>query len=752
MSVSPADLDQELIAFEDESERKAAGGSPAPWRILIVDDDEDVHASTLYALNNVRILGRQLEFMHAYSSADARTLLAAEKNIAVILLDVVMERDDAGLVLVHHIRHELGLAEVRIILRTGQPGYAPEIAAVRDYDINDYRTKSELTRSKLYTAMTASIRSYEQILAINAARRGLDLIVRGSAELIRLQGIKALASGVIMQLSGLLGLSIEGLVCAQETPSSDNCGTYRVIAAAGQYLDQIDRSIDELSNSRIREALGNTLRQRRNLFEGEFTTLFFNSPSGRDMAVFLDTPVFPQATDRQLLEVFCSNSAVCLDNVALVSRLRHQAYFDALVPLPNRAHFIEAIDNHVADAGCAGRSVMLVDIDHFAEINDALGHLYGDQLLKSVSARLRTSLPESVFLARISGDTFGVFGLEDELDPARLLQLLSRPFELDGASQTLSATLGLVHLSDVDGSGLDALKAASIALKRAKQGQRGHFAYFTRDMGVEIRARVKLLEELRSAFAHNRLFLNYQPQVCLSDGRLVGLEALIRWRADDDAMVPPDRFIPLAEQSGLIIAIGEWVMRTACRQQRMLADSGRGGVRMAINVSVVQFRSPHFLDILDAALTDSGADPRCIELEITESVAMLEADYMVDMFIAIKRRGLQIAVDDFGTGFSSLSYLRQLAIDRLKIDRAFVNQMGGESSKGKGKSIAEMVVDLGSNLGLQVIAEGVEDEDQASQLRQMGCHEAQGYHYGRPMDEARLNEWLVLHDEHRGLS
>lgn len=747
MSVSPADCDQELITFEDETASKALSGSLAPWRILIVDDDEDVHASTLYALNNVRILGRQLEFLHAYSSADAGALLAIEKNIAVILLDVVMERDDAGLVLVHHIRHDLGLAEVRIILRTGQPGYAPEIAAVRDYDINDYRTKSELTRSKLYTAMTASIRSYEQILAINAARRGLDLIVRGSAELIRLQGIKAFASGVIMQLSGLLGLSIESLVCAQETPSSDGRGTYRVVAAAGHYVDQIDRSIDELPNNRIRTALSDTLRQRSNLFEAEFTTLYFHSPSGRDMAVFLDTPVFPHATDRQLLEVFCSNCAMCLDNVALVTRLRHQAYFDALVPLPNRTHFIEAIDNHVAEAGCGGRLVMLVDIDHFAEVNDALGHLYGDQLLKSVSARLRSSLPASVFLARVSGDAFGVFGLEEELDPGCLLELLTRPFELDGASQTVSATLGLVRLTDVDGSGLDALKAASIALKRAKQSQRGHFAYFTRDMGVEIRARVKLLEDLRSAFAQDHLFLNYQPQVCLSDGHLIGLEALIRWRGNDGRMVPPDRFIPLAEQCGLIIAIGEWVMRTACRQQRKLADGGRGGVRMAINVSVVQFRSPRFLDMLDAALADSGADPRCIELEITESVAMLEADHMVGMFTAIKRRGLQIAVDDFGTGFSSLSYLRQLAIDRLKIDRAFVSQMGEGSSKGEGRSIAAMVVDLGSNLGLQVIAEGVEDEVQAGQLREMGCHEAQGFHYGRPMDESGLDEWLVRHDE-----
>ena len=306
----------------------------------------------------------------------------------------------------------------------------------------------------------------------------------------------------------------------------------------------------------------------------------------------------------------------------------------------------------------------------------------------------------------------------------------------------MSATLGITRIDEVEGSGIDALKAASIALKRAKQEQRGHYAYFSRAMGVEIRERVKLLQDLRGAFACERLFLNYQPQVRLPDGRPVGVEALIRWRGEAGRFIPPDQFIPLAEHSGLIVPIGEWVMRTACRQQMALTEEGYAGLRMAINVSVVQFRQSNFLDVLDAALADSGVDPAHIELEITESVAMLEADYMVRMFNEIKARGLQIAVDDFGTGFSSLSYLQRLSLDRLKIDKSFVNQMG---DKVDGKSIAAMVTDLGRNLGLAVIAEGVEDAQQAERLTALGCHEAQGYYYGRPMDDLGLREWLVAH-------
>ena len=729
----------ELMLFEEEAGAGDGSEDHRPWRLFIVDDDEDVHTATLFALDKVQILGRKLEFLHAYSAAEARAVLARERDIGVILLDVVMEREDAGLTLVRHIREDLQLSEVRIILRTGQPGYAPEIEAIRDYDINDYKTKSELTRAKLFTTLTSSMRSYDQIRAINAGRRGLDMIVRGSAELIALGGIKEFAAGIITQLSGLLGLPPEGLVCAQETHDAHGGPIYRVIAAAGQYAEHIDQEVGSLPDADLREALFGSLKQRLNHIERKRTTLYFASSSGKDMAVFLQTPFIPSVTDRKLLEVFCSNIAVCLDNVALVSRLRNQAYFDSLLNLPNRVHLIEEMDAYIERGTGEEFRINLVDIDHFAELNDALGHRYGDLLLKAVAERLRQGVPNTLMLSRVAGDTFGVFGRKDALAPEAIMSLFTQPFVIDDVPQTVTATLGLANLADVEGSGVDALKAASIALNRAKQDQRGSYSFFTREMGVEIRARVKLLENLRGAFACERLFMNYQPQIRFADGALIGLEALIRWKSDDGRFVPPDQFIPLAEHSGLIVAIGEWVMRTAMAQQRKLTEEGFSDIRMAINVSVVQFRHPDFLAIVDSALAASGVDPSLIELEITESVAMLEADYMVSMLNQLKSRNLQLAIDDFGTGFSSLSYLQKLSVDRLKIDRSFVNQMSEQTS---GKSIASMVIDLGRNLGLSVIAEGVEDETQAQRLRDLGCHEAQGYFYGRPMDEVSLRDWI----------
>jgi diguanylate cyclase len=739
----------ELMLFETESAHRDDELALRPWRLMVVDDDEDVHTATLFALDKVQILGRGLEFLHAYSAAEARTLLAAERDVGVILLDVVMERDDAGLTLVRHIREELKLSEVRIILRTGQPGYAPEIEAIRDYDINDYKTKSELTRAKLFTTLTSSMRSYDQIRTINAGQRGLDKIVRGSAELIALPALPDFAAGVVTQLAGLLGLPAEGLVCAKEPvdaePGEDS--RHWVIAASGQFADWRDRPLDALPDQEIAQLLLDSLQSKKNRFERHRAILHVGTAADQDLAVCLETPGPLSLTDRKLLEVFCSNISVCLDNVRLVTRLRKQAYFDALLALPNRAHLIEQMDARIAQSGARELGVILVDIDHFAEINDALGHRYGDQLLKAVAERLLQSLPPELMLARVAGDAFGIFGRRELLQPMTVLAMFAEPFELEGAHQTLSATLGLANFVDVEGGGVDALKAASIALKRAKQDRRGHFAYFTHEMGVEIRARVKLLADLRNAFACDHLFMHYQPQVRLDDLRLVGVEALIRWKTEEGQFVPPDRFIPLAEYSGLIVPIGEWVMRTAMVQQKILSKAGFGGIRMAINVSVVQFRHPGFLATVDAALEASGADPTLIELEITESVAMLEADYMVTMLNQLKSRGLQIAVDDFGTGFSSLSYLQKLAIDRLKIDRSFVNQMG---ATGGANSIAAMVIDLGRNLGLNVIAEGVEDESQATRLREMGCHEAQGFLYARPMDDQSLQRWIRQHRDTRG--
>ncbi len=578
--------DTDTLHFLDDDE-DAGTSKELVWRLMVVDDEPDVHRATTFALTGVKILGRPLEFLHAYSAAEAESMLKTEQDVAVVLLDVVMEREDAGLALIKTIRQDLKLTELRIILRTGQPGYAPEIETIHDFDINDYKTKSELTRTKLYATVTAALRAFEQI-----------------------------------------------------------------------------RKLDEL------------------------------------------------------------------------------AFYDRLCNLPNRNRFLDLSDERLASGRYPDDVMAILDVDDFSEINDALGHQQGDRLLQAVAERLKLEMNSEVVLARIGSDTFGLIGSSRVVDPVALLALFRTPFSVQDDSMVVTATMGLTKLLGRDVLARDAIKDANIALKQAKKTRRGSFVMFSSEMGSEIRDRVRLLQSLRQAVESERLFVVYQPQVNLQSGAVVGMEALIRWRNEDGSFVPPDRFIPLAEASGMIVAIGDWVLRTACHELVRLQAMGLADLRMSVNVSQIQFRHPEFLDKLNAALLDTRINPKCLELEITESVAMDDPQFMLESLHMVRELGISIAIDDFGTGYSSLSHLRQLPIDRLKIDRAFVTELSRDVSGGH---IASMVIELGRNLKLTVIAEGIEEEGQAQKLIGMGCHEGQGYFYSRPLTAVALREWLAAH-------
>lgn len=744
MSRSKASADDDLVFLEEATAEPNPNGHKCAsvqrvWRIMIVDDDADVHSATMFALANLEMQRRPLEFLHAYSAAQARDLLAHEKDVAVILLDVVMEHGDSGLQLVRHIREVLKLSEVRIILRTGQPGYAPEIDAIRDFDINDYKTKSELTRIKLYTAVTAAIRSYEQICAINASRRGLDRIVRASSELMALHGLDSFAAGVLHQVASLLDLHPNGLLCLHEK-SDEHRHELLTVAAVGTHAALLHKPICALSSANIAGPMKAALREHRNVYGDDFAVLYLGGNAISEFVAYFDTGKVLDEIEQQLLNVFCRHIAVGLDNVLLMSRLHTSAFYDPLTKLPNRTRLREMVDEALAAPSRTEATLALVDIDHFAETNDALGHQFGDALLLGVAARLQAELGEQLIIGRVGGDTFGVLGNASLVNPNVILDLFDKPFHIDGQEVQLSATAGLVNLFDYEGCGTDALKDADIALKRAKLLQRsGHF-YFSRSMGVDIRERVRLMHALRSALEAKELFVVYQPQIDLLTRRPVGAEALLRWKTKDGTFIPPDRFIPIAEYSGLIIEIGEQVMRVACEELVRLQALGFTDFTMSINVSQVQFRHPRFLDTLRTVLAETKAPASHVELEITESIAMEEPDALIELLSQIKQIGVNIAIDDFGTGFSSLSYLQRLQADRLKIDRGFVTEI---TSSARGSSIAEMVIQLGRNLGLSVVAEGVEDERQAEILAALGCPLAQGYLFARPMAVDQLRNWLA---------
>ena len=692
------------------------------WRVLIVDDDPDVHQTSLLALKGLPIEGRAVEFLHAYSAAEARARLKEYDDVAVILLDVVMESDDAGLQLVRHVREDLKNSAVRIFLRTGQAGYAPEIETIRAFDINDYRMKSDLTRARLFTSLTVAIRSYSQIHQLEVGRQGLELIVKASCEFSKPQGLHLLAQGILTQLCALLGVKNEGLVCVAVGSSEE--GAF-VLAAAGCFSQWIGRPLSEFPDEEIQQNLRDVLATRQHQF-GRSTCLYFPSNEGSALAAFVCVDKCLKEIDQSLLEVFCANISAAFDNAELHKKISDLAYRDALVGLPNRNGLLQLLDV----SGIDGFSLALVDIDSFSDLNSVLDQSFGDSVLRAVADRMQLAFCPHVRVARVGSDVFALLGPNSQVNPQRVSDVFSTPFQVGQEHLRLSVTTGIVHLDRERTTSAGLLRNAAVALKQCKVFSRGQALYFEPTHANAARDRMQMLSHLRLAFSADRLFVVYQPFVDLANGKVVGAEALLRWRMEDGSFVPPDRFIPIAEQSGLMVPIGDWVLTTALVCLARLEKSYHTPFRMAVNISHVQFREPDFVQKLVNAIQLHDVKPENVEIELTESVAVDDIRLIEEKLSAIRSLGVAVAIDDFGTGYSSLNIIRQLRVNRIKIDRAFVS---GDASQNGDYGIAEMIQNLASHLGLETIAEGIETPAQRDRMLAIGVRDGQGYLFSRPL-------------------
>ena len=735
--------DDNLLRWTDDTDQAGAHRAihTPPWNLLVVDDDPEVHSVTRFVLHDLHIFDRPLHLFHAHSGQEARELLRQHPDVAVALLDVVMETEQSGLDLVGYIRNELGLAECRIILRTGQPGYAPELTVINAYDINDYRTKAELTHTRLITMVSAALRAYEQLRVIAENRRGLELIIHAASELMERHAISSFAEGLLTQLAALLKLPLDGVVCTQRgSPFGLDSERCYVVGAAGQYAPYIAQPLERLPNRQIVSAILESVSKHRHVFAADHTVLYLKAAPHQEAAIFLNSGHELTALDRPLVEVFVANIAACFRNVKLVERLNYTAYHDPLTRLPNRLRFVANLDTVVRERTEA--VVALLDISHFAELNDGLGEDVGNLLLVAVAERLRTRLEPACWLARIGADVFGVLGPEAQINPVSLLALFHDPFPVGDYQLPVTITLGLCRTLDPADSGLTLLKRTNIALNRAKRSLSTHYAYYRAEMEDDTRRRVEIARRLRLDFQAGKLQVWYQPQIALATGRVTGIEALLRWPDERGFVEPPDVFIPLAEYSGLIIPIGAWVLEQACAQHAHLMAMGFNPLKIAVNVSMPQFRWANFVEQVARILAQNHMPSALLELEITESIAMDEPKVVLDSLKALKQLGVLIAVDDFGTGYSSLGHLQSLPIDCLKIDRCFIKEI----EQGEGGLFVETIVRLSEKLRVTSVAEGVETLEQVEFLRDLGCTAAQGYLYAPPMPANRLAAWLRSRD------
>jgi diguanylate cyclase (GGDEF)-like protein/PAS domain S-box-containing protein len=424
------------------------------------------------------------------------------------------------------------------------------------------------------------------------------------------------------------------------------------------------------------------------------------------------------------------------------------ARYDALTALANRRVFVEELDHAIARARRSDKSfaVLYLDLDHFKDVNDTLGHPVGDDLLKAVGERLRANMREIDTVARFGGDEFAVV-MSELADPAeaavlaqKLLKCIAEPFHLGGNEIRSGTSIGIATYGPDTPDAETLLTQADVALYRAKTEGRGTFRYFTDAMDREVKARVALGAELREAIAAEQFTLYYQPEVEIDTGRILGLEALVRWHHPRRGLLGPGEFIPAAEKSGLIVALGRWVLREACRQARTWLDMGIAPEFIAVNLSILQFKSTQDLekDIAEAR-AEFTLPPRMLELELTETVLMDATRRNSDIVQRLRDHGVRIAIDDFGTGYSSLEYLRRLSVDRIKIAQAFVTDLDAEASSG---AIVRAALGLARELGLGVIAEGVETKAQLELLRSWGCREVQGFYFAEPRPAQEITKLL----------
>jgi diguanylate cyclase (GGDEF)-like protein/PAS domain S-box-containing protein len=429
-------------------------------------------------------------------------------------------------------------------------------------------------------------------------------------------------------------------------------------------------------------------------------------------------------------------------------RIEFLAYHDPLTGLPNRVLLEDRLEQAIAQAERNHSSVALVflDLDNFKKINDSLGHATGDALLKEVSLRLKLCVRDTDTISRQGGDEFVLIlrelqGAESCLPVlTKIMETLQEPCVCEGNELSTSASLG-VALYPQDGPDFDILrKKADMAMYRAKEAGRNTYRFFDEAMDEEAVEHLLMRSGLRRAVERGEFVLHYQPQVDIPSGRVVGVEALLRWEHPEFGLVYPERFIPVAEDSGLIVPIGAWVIQEACRQAMAWAAAGLPELVMAVNLSAVQFRRGSIEDTVAQALADSGLAAARLELELTESILIQDVEQVMATVQRLKQLGVQLAIDDFGTGYSSLSYLKRFDIDKLKIDRSFVRDLGSDPDDA---AIVRAIIQMAHSLGLRAIAEGVESPDLLQLLRDFGCDEAQGYHYARPMPAADCARYLA---------
>lgn len=858
-----------------------------PWKVMVVDDDELVHQVTLMVLDGFSFQGRGLTIIQGHSGDDACRLMKEHPDTAALLLDVVMETDTAGLDAVKYIRNELDNRFVRIILRTGQPGQAPEREVITEFDINDYKEKTELTAQRLFTSITAALRAYGDLklieeLAINntnleqrVSERTLEImkineelqgeVVERNKAYQKLQESEQrlheaqhiarignwnwdITTGEIIwsdQIYTIIGVNpstpkgtfndLLAVVAEDERPTVkavfEKCRqdgvpydiehsvvreddrlvyvhqqgqveldkTGQAIRMAGTMQDITQRrqteaqmrklsgaveqiadsvmitngvgvveyvnpAFEEMTGYTKEEAIGSTPRLLKSerqsasfyarlwktVLDGQvFNDVIINRKKNGQF-YYEEKTITPQKDQHGNIIHFISTGKDVTERIESQERLHYLAHHDALTGLPNRVLLQDRLAQALSRSRWHERNiaVLFMDVDRFKIINDTLGHAVGDNLLQQMATRLLECIREGDTVSRLGGDEFAVVlndlaSDEDVLPIAeKMISTLKTPMYIDGHELFVTSSIGISMFPRDGTDSNELLKKADVAMYRAKAQGKDKYQLYNADDDVQAVGRLSIENQLRRALEKGEFSLNYQPQLDITDGSIIGFEALLRWYNQDLKNMPPLQFIPILEETGMIIPVGDWVLRTACQQEKAWQNAGMSPHRIAVNLSIRQFQGQGLVRRIDEILSEIGLLPQYLELEITEGLLIEQITETAKVLNELHEMGIHLSIDDFGTGYSSMSYLKRLPFDTLKIDRMFISDITFNPDDA---AIATAIISLAHTLGMQVIAEGVETHDQLQYLQQQQCDAMQGYLFSPPL-AADAVVALIKHD------
>ncbi|WP_084429078.1 EAL domain-containing protein [Aliagarivorans marinus] len=739
-------MQESLFNFAPEAALEESFQASRAWKVLSIEDNISYQDTLVHSLSDLSVSDLPIQFLRANSSKSAIEILTEEHDISVILLDVVMEQDDAGLRLVDTIRDVMGNNEVRIILLTGQPGMAPLVDVMQRYDIDEYWNKADLEVDKLRTTVASHIRTWHAYHELERARHGLNLLVDASRHLSRLSELKEFSKQLLEEIAALIGVSKGGIICARNTSGADGMD-YHLIACSGSFselqpargIKQI-KQLPEAVSERIWPSMQRAIELQTHQFEDNLTVLYFDA----DIAELSSFVVIVESNENltdyhiNLLQAFSENINNGFNNILLCDRLTELAYYDADLKIPNRAWLTRFLDNlHQRDQQAA--VIYAVRLKNFTELQLSADSDFIDEFLKQFFLKLRVRFALYKVIARISDDCFAIVLNREDMPRPELqrnintFRVMTEDIQLHVETQV--ALLQLSKVEETEGRELIRMLESALIFSDKEQQQ---YVEYKPQFREEISHRHRLLQKLNGALGTDQLFLVFQPKLSLEDDSVVGFEALLRWHLPDGSFVSPGEFVPVAESYGLINQLDYEVLKMTLEAIKVMRANDVY-LPVSFNVTCADLLDSRFMTRLLEALDNQEVPAAMLEVELTESQAMEDYKLVNSELQKLIELGVGVNIDDFGTGYSSLQHVTNLAATHLKIDRAFVDAMSEDSS---GEHVVDMVLKLGERFNFKVVAEGIETVEQCNQLQVKGCAIGQGYLFAKPMPLSDLFTWL----------